>query len=105
MMGLEPILPKKLDFESSASTNSATSAFCVGAENKLPAPFLTRTINYDLVYFVKLLRSLSLNACIPFPDAPDLLFVCRLSVVSEEGRGKGSTRPTELRSTVHIPTT
>lgn len=42
MMGLEPILPKKLDFESSASTNSATSAFCVGAED-MPAPLvLTR---------------------------------------------------------------
>ena len=25
-MGIEPILPKKLDFESSASTNSATPA-------------------------------------------------------------------------------
>lgn len=25
-MGIEPILPRKLDFESSASTNSATSA-------------------------------------------------------------------------------
>ena len=42
MMGLEPILPKKLDFESSASTNSATSAFRVGAEHMLTPLSLTR---------------------------------------------------------------
>lgn len=27
-VGVEPTLPKKLDFESSASANSATEAFC-----------------------------------------------------------------------------
>ncbi len=33
-VGIEPTLPKKLDFESSASTSSATKAFCVAKVSK-----------------------------------------------------------------------
>ena len=57
-MGIEPILPKKRDFESRASTNSATPACRCDAREVDHFPTIVKSMREFMCIFFELLSSL-----------------------------------------------